>query len=268
MLTRYQTEFDLYIRLELSGTLKCPAGWKGAEHRHAFWEILFSAEGEFDVCAGEQTQHLEAGRALLIAPMTEHFSTACEEGATMSYVGFRCETGRELLGPGAAGLWLLPEDAAGFSKLTGIMREMTGSRDFQQYGGRLIQALMPVTAWLNERHVSRDGHAGSQKNILCRKTVKYIRSNLHRFVTVEEIASSLYVTPHYLGLVFSSSMGQTILKFQQAAKMERASALVRGGMAITDVSNSLGYSSPQYFSKCFKSYFGFPPNRMKANKKD
>ena len=123
---------------------------------------------------------------------------------------------------------------------------------------------MPAAAWLRERYGTRDGLPGSQKNILCRKTVKYIRSNLHRFVTVEEIASSLYVPPHYLGLVFSACMGQTILKYQQAAKMERAAALIRGGLSLTDISNQLGYSSPQYFSKCFRAYYGFPPNRMKT----
>ncbi len=260
MPTRHQTEFDLSIRLELTGSLVCPPGWKGENHRHAFLEILYITAGDCHLRLGDRAQPLAAGQALLVAPMEDHQLTAGKDGTALTYVGFRCATGEKPL----EDFWKEPltERAGEFRELIGIMGEMADASDFNPYGIRLIRALLPAAEYLKSG--SDDGSFSSQKDILCRNTIRYIRANLHRFVTVGEIASSLYVTPHYLGLVFSSLMGRTILQYQQTVKMERAAALIRGGMSLTDISDRLGYSSPQYFSKCFKTYFGFPPNRMKA----
>ena len=260
MLTRYQTEFDLYIRLELSGALTCPPAWLGEKHRHAFREILYAVSGECDISIGDETRHLSPDQALIVPPMEEHRLSAGPLGTVITYVGFRCETEDGL----AAGNTPTDHYLTDNEDLKQIMREMALSTDFRPFAERIIRALVPVAASLRGPDNGRDDGAGSQKSILCRKTVKYIRSNPQRFVTVEEIAASLYVTPHYLGLVFSSTMGQTILKYQQGVKMERAAALIRGGMALNEVSGRLGYSSPQYFSKCFKAYYGFPPVRMRS----
>ncbi len=264
MLTRYQTEFDLYIRLELSGALTCPPGWLGERHRHAFREILYAVSGDCDISVGDETRHLSPDQALIVPPMEEHRLSAGPLGTVITYVGFRCETERGLSRDGVPDDHLPPDGMPENEDLAQIMREMARSTDFRPYSDRLIRALVPVAAYLRGPDSGRDDGEGSQKSILCRKTVKYIRSNPHRFVTVEEIAASLYVTPHYLGLVFSSTMEQTILKYQQSVKLERAAALIRGGMALNEVSGRLGYSSPQYFSKCFKAYYGFPPVRMRS----
>lgn len=87
---------------------------------------------------------------------------------------------------------------------------------------------------------------------------------MNRFVTVEEIASGLYVVPHYLGTVFAKVMGNTILQYQQSLKMEQAASMIeRGELEIKEISEQLGFSSPQYFSKCFKAHFGVAPSQMK-----
>ena len=143
MLTRYQTEFDFYIRLELAGTLRCPPGWRGDRHRHAFWEILYITSGECDVCIGDRVWHLDADGALLVGPMEDHRLLAGSKETFLTYVGFRCETGR-----GLPEERLISEQKDGFGELMRIMREMAEVTDFRSCGVRLVHALLPVAKWL------------------------------------------------------------------------------------------------------------------------
>lgn len=45
MIYRSQTEFDLYLRLELTGFLRCCDVYQGDWHRHGFWELLYIVSG-------------------------------------------------------------------------------------------------------------------------------------------------------------------------------------------------------------------------------
>ena len=264
MITRYQSEFNLYIRLELSGTLHCPARWTGIRHKHAFWEIIYIHQGKGRYVFGEKILDVSAGQAVLIRPMTDHQMLNGDKNTIMSYIGFRTEIDPWLWEKYGVEGELPLHQIEGSGELKTILKEMAEAADFQPLGPRTVRALIPVMAWMKALVEQRDD-ADNQKNKLCMMTVKYLRSSMDRFVTVNEIAASLYVTPHYLGLVFSARMGQTILKYQQALKMERASALIReNSMSLTDISCQLGFSSPQYFSKCFKAYYGFPPNQLKS----
>ena len=265
MITRNQTEYNLYIRLELAGTLKCSEAWTGDEHRHAFWEILYVSSGSCNVTCDGRVDTLNADDAILLSPMELHrFSTTVPE-TVLVYIGFRCEAGQDA--------WPKDEDDKRMffryiknrDVLTRTMREMPDQQDVgEETGIRLVEGLIPVVQWINGIAAINSDLTANQQNSLCMKTIRYLRSNIDRFVTVEEIAASLYVTPHYLGILFSSRMGKTILKYQQELKLERAATLIRqGDISLTEISDQLGYSSPQYFSKCFRNFYGFSPNRMK-----
>ena len=56
-----------------------------------------------------------------------------------------------------------------------------------------------------------------------------------------------------------------ITRLQQAERLLR-----RGGMNVSEVSYRVGFSSPSYFSKCYKEHFGHLPteSNMKEKKTD
>lgn len=268
MLIRNQAEYNLYIGLELVGTLRWQDDWHGKEHRHAFWEILYIAQGVCDAFIGKDiTLHLKAGQAMLVQPMECHWSKMVYGKATMIYIGFQCEVEQ--------GAWIdrLPrgrfilEHVKDAEPFISVMQKMAADTDIKSYSAQILQGLVPIVQWMKQAATLDGGAAASSRELLCMKAVKYIRCNMERFVSVEEIAASLYVTPHYLGTTFASCMGTTLLKYQQSLKLDQASALIRAGsMTLSEISSSLGFSSLQYFSKCFKSYFGYPPSQQKKQK--
>lgn len=267
MNTRNQTEFNLYVRLELVGALDCPDVWRGDIHKHAFWEILFVKEGQCIVEIEDTRWQLGAGQAVLVQPLENHVFETCIDKTKLVYLGFQCETGDASWLEKDPGERLLLGHIQGSEYLQDLLSKIDSDTAISKCGVNILQGLLSVAEWMKNRSDNFCDADEGHKSILCMKTMKYIRANDDRFVSVNEIASSLYVTPHHLGMVFSAGMGQTILQYQQAYKMERAAILIRSGtLSLTDISHQLGFSSPQYFSKCFKNYYGFPPNQMKKFK--
>ena len=145
MLIRNQAEYNLYIGLELVGTLRWQDDWHGKEHRHAFWEILYIAQGVCDAFIGkDMTLHLKAGQAMLVQPMEGHWSKMVYGKATMIYIGFQCEVEQ--------GAWIdrLPrgrfilehvEDAEPFIS---VMQKMAADTDIKSYSAQILQGLVPI----------------------------------------------------------------------------------------------------------------------------
>lgn len=257
---RKQKEFNMYVRLELAGTLNCPTLWEGDEHRHAFFEMIYTERGSCVVSAYGEKIVLNAHDVVLIQPLEPHALKTVQENTRIVYVGFQCEKGENPLYDGTN-----TSDMKNFESSATLVRMLqnTNVEDLLLNEADILAGILPISKWIVEKCMINGSKSDSQ-NMLCRKTIKYLKMNMNRFVTVEEIASSLYVVPHYLGIVFAKTMGNTILQYQQSLKMEQAASLIRTGeLDIKEVSDQLGFSSPQYFSKCFKTYFGITPSQAK-----
>ena len=106
-----------------------------------------------------------------------------------------------------------------------------------------MQAVMPLLRWLDERNAVEAGH--NHSGLLCRKVEKYLRENLDKNVTVQEIAASLYLSPHYLGSVFHQRTKMTIKQYQMRLKMEAAITMMRDSeLSVGDVSSGSALSHP------------------------
>lgn len=62
-----------------------------------------------------------------------------------------------------------------------------------------------------------------------------------------------------------SVTGMSPIDFLRNVKMKRACTMLQSGMSIADVAYALGYSSPKYFSRCFKDEFGMSPRDYQQN---
>jgi AraC-like DNA-binding protein len=57
--------------------------------------------------------------------------------------------------------------------------------------------------------------------------------------------------------------GMTIKEYVLQHKMEKAVTLLsKRKQSISEIARLLGYESPNYFSKCFKNYYGFSPTKL------
>lgn len=97
---------------------------------------------------------------------------------------------------------------------------------------------------------------------LCQYMVEQIDVNL----TLEMLAKVLELNKDYLGKLIKNRMGLNFRDFYNSFKMEYAKPMLRSGKyKIYEISDMLGYSSVDYFSRLFKKYVGITPAEFKNN---
>ena len=85
-----------------------------------------------------------------------------------------------------------------------------------------------------------------------------------RFMGIDVLAKAVHMSPTKLKTVFKREYGKTILQYYQEKQMELALKLLKKPSAsVKDVSHSLGYDNPNYFSSTFKKYYNYLPSEVR-----
>lgn len=93
---------------------------------------------------------------------------------------------------------------------------------------------------------------------------KWIASHLDQNITIQKIASQVYMNPTYFCEYFKSQTGETVLDYVTRIRMEKAKdLLLTSNLKIYDISEKVGYIDPKYFSKLFKKQYGNTPSKYK-----
>ena len=100
------------------------------------------------------------------------------------------------------------------------------------------------------------------------KLLFYINENISDSnLSVEELASQLKLSRSQLYRKIKALTGQTVNEFIRKIRLERAKQiLISGNANISEACFSVGFSSPSYFSKCFKAHFGVLPSELEIKK--
>lgn len=79
----------------------------------------------------------------------------------------------------------------------------------------------------------------------------------------DEYASLCGLSKAHFIRTFHSVFGVPPQKYRTGIIMREAKHLLKGGMSVGDVADSLGFADRFYFSRLFKKYFGTPPKEYK-----
>lgn len=83
--------------------------------------------------------------------------------------------------------------------------------------------------------------------------------------SVNDIATELCMSRVQLYRKIKAASDQNVSDLIRKARLEKAQSLLRDtNKTISEVAYIVGFSSPSYFSKCFKDEFGISPSEMKA----
>ncbi len=115
-----------------------------------------------------------------------------------------------------------------------------------------------------EQVLSRLKETNENGEIILHLTVKRATEMIHEYyqtgITLEEIASTLNVTPEYLGTQFHREMGINFGAYIRKCRMDKAKELLcRTNLKLYEIAEQVGYSNPKYFSQVFKEYTGQLP---------
>nr|WP_315156878.1 two-component regulator propeller domain-containing protein [uncultured Flavobacterium sp.] len=98
-------------------------------------------------------------------------------------------------------------------------------------------------------------------NDFMQKTLNYIHENISEpELSVELLASIVFLSRSQLYRKIKTLTGLSVNEFIRNVRLEKARQLIEQGTDnINEISYKVGFSSPSYFTKCFKSKFGYVP---------
>jgi AraC-like DNA-binding protein len=104
----------------------------------------------------------------------------------------------------------------------------------------------------------------TDKRIL--KVLRYIRENIDRNITIDELSALCYLTNDHFIRLFKKEMNYTPIQYINIKKIEKAQLmLVIGTKTIKDISYSLSFDNISYFYRLFKKITGIAPSKYKVN---
>lgn len=105
---------------------------------------------------------------------------------------------------------------------------------------------------------------GDKKHWLLENTIRFIKENAHRELSLHILANNSYCNPTYLSHLFKEKMGISIVDYIQEIRIERAKHLLDiTHRTVTEISAEVGFSDPNYFARVFKKQVGYSPKKYR-----
>jgi AraC-like DNA-binding protein len=96
------------------------------------------------------------------------------------------------------------------------------------------------------------------------KLLKFIQNNLHRSLTLHELANHIHMTPNYLCRLFKREMGVTLNHYLLRLRIEKSiKLLLYTDEPIYRIAEQLGFESSSYFSRVFRAEQGVSPTQFR-----
>ncbi len=85
--------------------------------------------------------------------------------------------------------------------------------------------------------------------------------------SVEQLSFEVNMSRVQLHRKITALTGNNSSYFIRRVRLEKAMELLTAGeLSISEIAYSVGFNTPQYFSKCFHEYYGFTPRNVNAEK--
>ncbi|WP_312644571.1 PocR ligand-binding domain-containing protein [Hydrogenoanaerobacterium sp.] len=100
-----------------------------------------------------------------------------------------------------------------------------------------------------------------------RKAAQYIRKNYASKITLEEVASFVYLSPSYFSKVFKEEMNCNFNTYLNKVRIEKSKKLLLlDSIKLVDISGIVGFEDQSYFSKVFKKMTGVTPGKYRESR--
>ena len=101
-------------------------------------------------------------------------------------------------------------------------------------------------------------------NKLAEDIIKILKDNLSGRLTIDDISKKISYSKAYIFRQFKSSTGKSVIEYYQELKIGKAKEfLINSNLSVKEISQKLGFDTPNYFTKTFKKLTGKTPLEYK-----
>lgn len=269
---------ELLLRQFHVGPGEYRLGARATTHVHAELQIEYGISGAFCFHDSHHAHLLEPGGALLAAPQVPH-SWTCERpgvmiGALLQISGARAGAFiQHLHRQSAEGLVAVtaPTQAQDLASLwqmlaespAGTWREDRVAAQVRLLFARTLSAAYDLARWYDSRPAAQADSARAE--VTCKRAIDFMQANFARAIGLPDVALHAGVSTRHLSRLFRQQRGCTVNHALLRIRLARARDLLdQRQMTVKEVAYACGFSSPAYFTQCYRRQHGRVPSAVLA----
>ena len=243
-------------------------------HDHDCWELFYVDSGEVNCITESDSRILKSGDVVFHRPGSVH-NTVCngkKSAAIFNVLFFIDSPSMEFLGGKSLRVpeRLLPtlKNLINECNKTYLVSEHPlNPRKYVPFGGeQLSRIYLEEFLLLMIRELQNDDQAeyyvaeSDTDNVLIDDICEFLSENVYNTVTLKDVCERFHFGKSYLSEQFKKCKGASIMSFYLDLKLSEAKRLLREeDLTIGQISERLGFESPEYFSRYFKKRVGHSP---------
>lgn len=243
------------------------AEWNSTLHAHPCAEVFFITDGSGYLQVDDQSVPIDKNDMIIVNSNVEHTEISSET-RPLEYIVMGVD-GLEAISSDDAG----NVDGNGYSvihfqtdgdQLLFYLRCLLAEIEGKQPGYNTVcQDLLEVVLMLLMRRSQftvtfvPTVHKSSKE---CAVVRRYIESHFKENLTLDELAALAHVSKYYLSHAFSREYGTSPINYLLSCRIQESIYLLsETRMSLSQISSTLGFSSPSYFSQSFRRIQGMSP---------
>jgi AraC family transcriptional regulator, arabinose operon regulatory protein len=96
-------------------------------------------------------------------------------------------------------------------------------------------------------------------------TIQYMQAHYNEDISLDDIASSVDISPYHLCRIFKDSLGMTVFQYLTLLRIQKAKQYLieNPSMLVKDIAIKIGYNDISYFCSIFKQYENITPMQFR-----
>lgn len=132
--------------------------------------------------------------------------------------------------------------------------------DFKQVFCRMLDTVKKAPAVVQENPEEKSQEPKIERQYFIEESLKYIKDHFRERLTLESVASKVFVNPKYFSHVFKREMGISFTEYVIGLKIEHACKLLETtNYHAYRISIECGFSDPSYFNRVFCAQMNMTP---------
>lgn len=229
--------------------------WQSIRHSHPFAELFYVKSGKGTFLIEDQRFPIAKGQLVIINPGVEHTEVSLET-APLEYISLGVEELQFAFKNNADHFLIndrsLPQNLGFY--FSAILEEAE-----QQISGYevICQNLLEILTLHLLRHTHSAFEIVPQRNTSreCTRIRRYLDTNYQDDITLDALAGLAHLNKYYFVHAFTRIYGQSPMSYLTERRIQVSQDLLKSSdYSISEIARLSGFSSPSYFSQCFRRH--------------
>ena len=240
--------------------------WNSTAHTHSCTELFYCLSGEGQFYLAGQLFPVKPDDMVIVNPQVEHTELSLNASpleyivlgvasmeflfskADTNYAIFNCRENRERMG---TLLHMLLAEAD---------RSLDGCETVCQ---DLLEVLLIWLVRCTTISLQLE-EAAPTENRECAEIKRYLDTNYREDISLDLLAELTHLNKYYLAHTFQREYGISPITYLNRRRIEESKHMLGNtGYSLAQISELMGFSSPSYFSQCFRKAEGLTPNEYR-----